>query len=238
MYVADSSNQRIRKVDTYGTVSTIAGSSMGDSDGEDAMLARFNFPTGITVSQMPPPKPGLAPVLYFTDSFSNRVRALHNHWYDQQRVVLPGTPKPPAFNCTTVAGSIPGYLDGYGNRSNLFVPAGIVLSNSGVLYFADSSNNVVRKLQKGAQMQHPMCKAQSGSCGIKRQCRDLSGALCAYREDPCLDDNKCLCDVLFHNATCNEMVYVSRASRSISESWCGAAVVAALLSLWQLYVTL
>jgi len=52
LYVADCSNQRIRRVDKYGTVTTIAGSSVGDADGQNSMKARFNFPFGITVSQV------------------------------------------------------------------------------------------------------------------------------------------------------------------------------------------
>jgi len=105
-----------------------------------------------------------------------------------------------------------------------------VIANSGVLYFVDSSNNVVRKIERGAAMgrEDPpklMCKSQSGVCKIKRQCRDLSGALCAYRPDPCLIDDTCLCDVLFHNATCNEKVFKSGAVRGMQLGLAAAAAV-------------
>jgi len=223
LYVADSSNQRIRKVDKFGTVTTIAGSSIGDSDGDDALMSRFNFPFGITVNQnrkFHPLEgyPDIAPDIYFTDTFSNRIRALHPHYYSPNRIPTVGE-LTPEYNCTTVAGSVPGYLDGYGNNSRTWVPAGVVLTDAGVLYLADSSNNVIRKIERGEALKDangqglPMCKHQSGDCGIKRQCRDLSGALCAYRPDPCLVDDTCLCDVLFHNATCNEKVFKSDAYR-------------------------
>jgi len=227
VYVADSSNQRIRKVDKYGNVVTIAGGSIGDSDGADAHETRFNFPSGITVDQIPIPDPrqgtiedvtfpDLAPNVYFTDSFNNRIRALHRHWYDPQQVLRPGEIQPD-YNCTTVAGSVPGYLDGYGNRSRTSVPAGLVIANSGVIFFVDA-NNVVRKIQRGSRMDRPMCRFQSGTCGIKRECRDLSGALCTYRPDSCLIQNDCLCDVLFHNATCNELVLIAQARQGVSWS--------------------
>lgn len=224
IYVADCSNQRIRKVDKYGTTTTIAGSSVGDADGANSMMARFNFPFGITVSQVSKPnpeegKPDLPPSVYFTDAFSNRIRALHRHYYDPKLLPVAGEVRP-EYNCTTVAGSVPGYLDGWGNMSRTFLPAGIAIAKSGNIYFADSSNNVVRKIERGASMGgRPMCKYQSGTCKVKRQCRDLSGALCAYRPGPCLVDDTCLCDVLFHNATCVEKKFVSGASKGIQAAW-------------------
>ena len=117
LYVADCSNQRIRKVDKHGNVITIAGSSIGDADGNDALLSRFNYPFGITVDQTPNQyHPELAPSIYFTDHFSNRIRALHRHWYDPEVIPVIGELRPD-YNCTTVAGSVPGYVDGWGNRS-------------------------------------------------------------------------------------------------------------------------
>merc|ERR1711959_605270 len=105
--------------------------------------------------------------IYFTDSFSNRIRALHPHYYDPNRIPRLGE-LTPEYNCTTVAGSVPGYQDGYGNMSEVWVPAGIALSNGGILYIADSSNNVIRKIQRGSPgpwgelgMTKPMCKHQS-----------------------------------------------------------------------------
>ena len=118
-------------------------------------------------------------------------------------------------------------------RSRTSVPAGLVIANSGVIFFVDA-NNVVRKIQRGdifwmefglrpallsgSRMDRPMCRFQSGTCGIKRECRDLSGALCTYRPDSCLIQNDCLCDVLFHNATCNELVLIAQARQGVSWS--------------------
>lgn len=49
VYVVDSGNHRIRKVNTDGMVSTLAGSTQGNNNGEGA-LAQFNNPSGIAVS--------------------------------------------------------------------------------------------------------------------------------------------------------------------------------------------
>jgi len=237
IFVADRSNQRIRKVDKYGTVTTIAGTSLGDADAQDSMLARFNFPFGIVVSQVPNPAyPTVGPDIYFTDSFNNRIRVLHAHYYDPKIPALPGEQRP-ARNCTTVAGSVPGYKDGYANMSTMFVPSAITLSDAGVLYFADASNNVVRKIQQFNTWQKSddtgtLCAKPSGTCGIKRQCRDESGALCAYRDDACLSGNLCECDVFFHNATCVELVEDTSAASALRCSvWMAAWPILAALAM-------
>jgi sugar lactone lactonase YvrE len=68
VYVADSSNHRIRQVTLLGVVTTIAGSGVaGFGDGPGA-LARFNDPIGIAL--------GSAGEIYLADSANNRVRIL------------------------------------------------------------------------------------------------------------------------------------------------------------------
>ena len=49
VFVADSSNYRIRVIDTAGTVSVFAGSSSGNIDGLGSM-ARFGLVYGLTVN--------------------------------------------------------------------------------------------------------------------------------------------------------------------------------------------
>ncbi|MGI4870785.1 MAG: hypothetical protein ACRYFX_06340 [Janthinobacterium lividum] len=71
LYVTDTSNNRIRKVDltggvTYGNVTTLAGSGTGNADGT-APVAGINSPNGITASANG--------TIYVTDS-NSRIRVL------------------------------------------------------------------------------------------------------------------------------------------------------------------
>src|SRR6185437_5501515 len=50
LYVADMNNNRIRKISTNGTVSTLAGNGItGHKDTAVAASAEFNLPTGLTI---------------------------------------------------------------------------------------------------------------------------------------------------------------------------------------------
>ncbi len=51
IYIADSDNNRIRKVNTLGIISTVAGNGTSgfSGDGGQAVLASLNFPDGIAL---------------------------------------------------------------------------------------------------------------------------------------------------------------------------------------------
>ena len=70
LYVADGDNGRIRKIDSTGTVSTIAGT--GDSgfggDGGPAIMAQFTCPTGVAVDAVGN--------LYVADACNDRIRKI------------------------------------------------------------------------------------------------------------------------------------------------------------------
>jgi sugar lactone lactonase YvrE len=68
LYIADSSNHRIRKVAPTGIITTVAGNGEEgfNGDGDQATKARMNLPTGVAVDSVGN--------LYIADNNNNRVR--------------------------------------------------------------------------------------------------------------------------------------------------------------------
>jgi DNA-binding beta-propeller fold protein YncE len=122
LYVADSTNNEIRRVTTAGVVSTVAGGREGFADGTGPN-ARFNDPAGIAYD-------ALDGDLYVTDPGNERIR----------RVTPDGV-------TTTVAGGSTASFFGPKALSRWGVPVGIAwdpLDDS--LYVADLGFNSVRRI--------------------------------------------------------------------------------------------
>src|ERR1019366_3221187 len=68
IYISDRYNNRIRKVNTSGNISTIAGTGIAgfSGDGGPATAAEINQPVDITIDQ--------SGNLYFSDFINNRIR--------------------------------------------------------------------------------------------------------------------------------------------------------------------
>lgn len=127
IYVADSGNNAIRKIDAAtDAVTTIAGggpNNPGSTDGIGA-AARFNNPTGIVVDP--------SGNIYVTDQGNNAVRKIA-----------------PDNTVTTIAGEAanPGYVDGPVESAKLNQPHGVAMDPSGNLYVTEWGNNTVRKIE-------------------------------------------------------------------------------------------
>jgi sugar lactone lactonase YvrE len=132
IYIADTFNQRIRKVDaSTGKISTVAGNgTQGYSgDGSTATSAEFYYPDGLVVDS--------AGNLYIADEYNHRIRK-----------VDAGTGK-----ISTVAGNgTSGYSGdgGAATSAELAIPWGVVVDGAGNLYFSDSTNNRIRKVDVSA----------------------------------------------------------------------------------------
>jgi sugar lactone lactonase YvrE len=126
LYIADSGNHRVRRVDASGTITTIAGTGVRgfSGDGGAATEARLRRPGAVVVDG--------SGRLYIADFGNNRVR----------RVDTSG-------RITTVAGNGKQGFSGEGGKATkakLNAPSGLALDHSGNLYIADSGNNRVRKV--------------------------------------------------------------------------------------------
>lgn len=126
LFIADSANCCVRKVDTNGIITTVAGNGTNgySGDGGAATNAMLALPAGVTVDD--------AGNLFIADAGTNRVR----------KVDADGT-------ITTVAGTGTAGYSGDGDTATgaqLNVPSGVALDAGGNLFIADESNNVVRKV--------------------------------------------------------------------------------------------
>jgi trimeric autotransporter adhesin len=129
VYIADSNNFRVRKVDPGGTITTFAGGGKPGflGDGGPATLATLRNPFGVAVD-------GQGNV-YIADTDNMRVR----------KVSVGGT-------ITTIAGNGVQGSSGDGGPATsalLRFPYGLAVDGQGNVYFADSGNNRVRKVSRG-----------------------------------------------------------------------------------------
>ena len=127
-YVADTGNHRIRRLDSTGTVFTIAGSTRGFADGSPSQ-ARFAEPSGITTDA--------AGKILLTDAVNSLIRQIDP--------ALAASGSSSAVTTVTGAGER-GHLDGTGNIARFFTPRGIAATSSSALVVADTGNHVLRRV--------------------------------------------------------------------------------------------
>jgi uncharacterized protein (TIGR03437 family) len=146
LYIADSSNQRIRRVSADGTITTIAGNSLVEGfagDGGLATSASLAFPLGMAMDSLGN--------LYFADGDNNRVRRIS-----------------PGGVITTVAGNGPGRFagdQGPAVGASLNIPEDVAFDGAGNLLIADAGNNRIRKVDSSGLISTVAGMATNGFSG-------------------------------------------------------------------------
>jgi sugar lactone lactonase YvrE len=124
LYVADTLNHTIRRIDKANVVTTIAGAAgaCGSSNGRGA-AARFCEPQDIEVDN--------AGYLYVADTGNSTIREIS-----------------PAGEVRTIAGAAGqcGSADGASTEARLCRAAGLTLDGTGNMYVADTGNGTVRRI--------------------------------------------------------------------------------------------
>lgn len=122
LYVADTGNNRIRKITPQGEVTTIAGDGIAGYRDGPAKEARFNGPIGVAVD-------GSGNV-FVADTYNDRIRMIA-----------------PDGQVSTVAGAAqPGHADGHRVTSLFDTPGGIIVTDDGTVIVADTGNDRLRKI--------------------------------------------------------------------------------------------
>ena len=121
IYVADAGNHKIRKIDTSGNVTTVAGNGEGGFADGNAATAQFYYPYGVAVDKYG--------IIYVADYFNNRIRKIT-----------------PTGSVSTIAGGVEGYADGYYTNAKFKNPIRVIVDTEQNLYVTDSGNNKIRKI--------------------------------------------------------------------------------------------
>lgn len=140
VYVADRTNDLIRKISPGGVVTTLAGTAgvAGSADGP-GFSATFDLPTGVAVD-------GFGNV-YVVDAGNDTIRRIT-----------------PAGVVSTLAGTAgaSGSADGVGAAARFNQPTAVAVDGGGTLYVADTGNQLIRKITSAGSVS---TMAGSGSAG-------------------------------------------------------------------------
>ncbi|MEM7532896.1 MAG: NHL repeat-containing protein [Chloroflexota bacterium] len=125
-FISDTDNNRIRKIDTNGIITTVAGNGAHGYGGDNgpATIAQLRFPGDVIVDA--------GGNLIIADMHNHRIRKV-----DTNGII------------TTIAGTgIAGYSgdNGLATDAQLTYPHTIILDNDGNLIIADTNNNRIRKV--------------------------------------------------------------------------------------------
>ncbi len=120
VYVADSGNDRIRKITPEGRVTTLAGGIRGDSDGIGNNAGFYN-PYGVIVDAQGS--------VYVADTYNHKIR----------KVTAEG-------EVTTIAGTVKGFEDGTIATAKFEYPQSLAMDSLGTIYVSDTESHKIRSI--------------------------------------------------------------------------------------------
>lgn len=144
LYIADSSNHRVRMVTPDGIISTVAGNGVDgyQGDGGPATSASMRYPLGIAVADHK---------LYIPDKYDHRVRMV-----DLATGIM-----------TTFAGTgVPG-MNGEGglaSEAQVSYPRSVAADSKGNVYISEYGNNRIRKVDSNGIIQTAVGSGAYGVC--------------------------------------------------------------------------
>ena len=137
LYIADAGNDRIRRVDRRGVITTVAGVGHGrfSRKAGPATMAVLDNPFGVAVDA--------SRNLFISDGWNNHIRRI-----DRMGIMttIAGTLNPLGYPEEDFSGD-----GGPAIRAGLGFPKGIAVSTSGTVYFADRWNHRIRALARTPQ---------------------------------------------------------------------------------------
>jgi sugar lactone lactonase YvrE len=166
LLVADTLNNRIRRIDTSGVITTVAGTGVAtfSGDGNQATGAGLNIPRGIALDRIGN--------LIIADTVNNRIRRVD---------IKTGT-------ITTIAGNGTAGFSGDGGpaiNAALFNPSNVFVDRDNNLFITDSLNNRIRKVDDTGNI---TTIAGNGTQGFKGDGGPATAASLNIPSDIAIDD--------------------------------------------------
>jgi sugar lactone lactonase YvrE len=174
MYITDNGNERIRKVNAAGIITTIAGTGEKGYEGDRglAVNATFNDPRGIAVDHYGN--------VYIADSRNDAVRKIDTNGIittfagNGRRLYHIGD-----VSVNAVA-NIPDEANhgngGPATKAQLYWPCDVALDRDGNLYIADDQNHVVRKVNMPAPLPKKTPIPQTPPKEVPKEIKQISDA--------------------------------------------------------------
>ncbi|MGD0512759.1 MAG: choice-of-anchor D domain-containing protein [Terriglobales bacterium] len=174
IYIADTNNNRIRIVNTSGTISVFAGTSKPCEnqgicgDGKAAVDAKLNGPQGVAVDT--------AGNVYIADTGDNRIRVVKTNGIIERFVggYNTGSCQAPTDPCGD---------GGAASQASLNGPIGLTLDNKNNLYISDSGDNRVRIVSLKTHIINAFA-GNGTTCFATSSCGDGGSAVAASMGPP------------------------------------------------------